>query len=65
MAISKDQIRKSLKFVHNDVVYYEYYEEVYILLYIGLRSSEFCGLTLKDIDLEHNQDHQLQRAAEG
>ena len=51
--------------MHNDVVYYEYYEEVYILLYIGLRSSEFCGLTLKDIDLEHNQDHQLQRAAEG
>lgn len=66
-AISKDQMRKFLKFVHDDVVYCKYYEVVYILFHTGLRISEFCGLTLKDIDLEHNTlniDHQLQRTAD-
>ena len=63
-AISKDQMRKFLKFVHDDVVYCKYYEVVYILFRTGMRISEFCGLTLKDIDLEKrivNIDHQLQR----
>lgn len=31
-AISKDQKRKFLKFVHDDVVYCKYYEVVYILI---------------------------------
>ena len=52
-AISKDQMRKFLKFVHDDVVYCKYYEVVYILFHTGMRISEFCGLTLKDIDLEN------------
>ena len=63
-AITKDQMRKFLKFVHDDVVYCKYYEVVYILFHTGMRISEFCGLTLKDIDLENktvNIDHQLQR----
>ena len=63
-AISKDQMRKFLKFVHDDVVYCKYYEVVYILFHTGMRISEFCGLTLKGIDLENriiNIDHQLQR----
>ena len=62
-AISKDQMRKFLKFVHDDVVYCKYYEVVYILFHTGMRISEFCGLTLKDIDFEKmtvNIDHQLQ-----
>ena len=66
-AISKDQMRKFLKFVHDDVVYCKYYEVVYILFYTGMRISEFCGLTLKDIDLEKrivNIDHQLQRTSD-
>ena len=50
--IYKDQMRKFLKFVHDDVVYCKYYEVVYILFHTGMRISEFCGLTLKDIDLE-------------
>ena len=36
----------------------------YILFHTGIRISEFCGLTVKDIDLEKkilNIDHQLQR----
>lgn len=65
-AISKDQMRKFLKFVHDDVVYCKYYEVVYILFHTGMRISEFCGLTLKDIDLNNNTiniNHQLQRTS--
>lgn len=42
----------------------KYYEVFYILFHTGLRISEFCGLTIKDIDLKNriiNIDHQLQR----
>ena len=66
-AITKDQMRKSLKFVHDDVVYCKYYEVVYILFHTGMRISEFCGLTLKDMDLQNktvNIDHQLQRTSD-
>lgn len=61
-AISRDQMKKFLKFVHDDNVYCKYYEVVYILFHTGMRISEFCGLILKDIDLENrtvNIDHQL------
>lgn len=63
-AISRDQMRKFLKFVHDDNVYCKYYEVFYILFHTGMRISEFCGLTIRDIDLEHNVvniDHQLLR----
>ena len=66
-AISRDQMKKFLKFVHDDNVYCKYYEVVYILFHTGMRISEFCGLTLKDIDLEKkvvNIDHQLQRTCD-
>lgn len=66
-ALSKDQMRKFLKFIHDDVVYCKYYEVVYILFHTGMRISEFCGLTLKDIDLQNktvNIDHQLPRTAD-
>lgn len=66
-AISRDQMKKFLKFVHDDNVYCKYYEVVYILFHTGMRISEFCGLTFKDIDLENrtvNIDHQLQRTCD-
>ena len=66
-AITKEQMRKFLKFIHDDNVYCKYYEVVYILFHTGMRISEFCGLTLKDIDLENriiNIDHQLLRTSE-
>ena len=65
-AVTREQMRKFLKFVHDDNVYCKYYEVVYILFHTGLRISEFCGLTLRDVDLENkilNIDHQLQRTA--
>ena len=66
-AITRDQMRKFLKFVHDDNNYCKYYEVVYILFHTGMRISEFCGLTISDIDFEHhliNIDHQLQRCAD-
>lgn len=42
----------------------KYYEVVFILFHTGLRISEFCGLTIHDIDFNRhvlNIDHQIQR----
>ena len=63
-AITREQMRQFLKFVSEDNVYCKYYEVVYILFHTGMRISEFCGLTLNDVDLENNIiniDHQLIR----
>ena len=43
----------------------EKYSLVYILFHTGMRISEFCGLTMNDIDFENhliNIDHQLIRS---
>ena len=66
-AVTREEMRKFLKFVHDDNVYCKYYEVVYIRFHTGMRISEFCGLTMRDIDLENkvvNIDHQLQRASD-
>ena len=66
-ALTRSQMNKFLKFVHYDNVYYKYYDVFYILFHTGLRISEFCGLTIKDIDMENriiNIDHQLQRTSQ-
>lgn len=56
-------MRKFLKLVHDDNIYCKYYKEVCILFHTELQISEFCGLTLQEVDLENkilNIDHQLQ-----
>ena len=66
-AVSRDQMRKFLKFIHDDNIYCKYYEVVYILFHTGLRISEFCGLTVSDIDLKNMKikvDHQLLRTSQ-
>ena len=66
-AVSRDQMRKFLKFIHDDNIYCKYYEVVYILFHTGLRISEFCGLTVRDIDLKNMKikvDHQLLRTSQ-
>lgn len=66
-AITKDQMNKFLKFVHEDNVYCKYYEVFYILFHTGMRISEFCGLTINDIDMENriiDINHQLQRTSD-
>lgn len=67
-AVSKEQMNKFLKFVHDDNVYCKYYEVFYILFHTGIRISEFCGLTLRDVDMKNkviNINHQLQRTSWG
>ena len=56
-AISRDEERKFLKFVEEDRHFCRYYDGIYILFKTGLRISEFCGLTLDDINFD---DHSLQ-----
>ena len=61
-ALSRAEERKFLEFVRTDSHFNRYYEGIYILFKTGLRISEFCGLTISDIDFqEHtiNVDHQL------
>ena len=61
--LSPMQEESLLSFVKSDKVYYKYYDELIILLGTGLRISEFCGLTDRDIDFENrtiNVDHQFQ-----
>ena len=67
-AVTREQMRKFLKFVHDDNVYCKYYEVVYILLHTGMRISEFCGLTIRDLDMENriiDINHQLLRTIYG
>ena len=40
-AISREQMRKFLKFVHDDVCYCKYYEVVYILFHTGCEFQNF------------------------
>lgn len=66
-ALTRDQMRRFLKFVHDDNVYCKYYEVVYILFHTGMRISEFCGLTIGDLDMEKriiDINHQLQRTSD-
>ena len=66
-AITREQMRRFLKFVHDDNVYCKYYEVVYILFHTGMRISEFCGLTIRDLDMENriiDINHQLQRTSD-
>lgn len=66
-AVSKKDMRRFLEFVKNDKHYSKYYEAFYVLFWTGMRISEFCGLTLDDVDLEKREiriDHQLQRSSE-
>lgn len=63
-AITRAQERAFLKFIQEDNCYRKYYDGIYILFNTGLRISEFCGLTISDIDFQNRRirvDHQLQR----
>ena len=63
-AITRAQERAFLKFIQEDNCYRKYYDGIYILFHTGLRISEFCGLTISDIDFQNKRirvDHQLQR----
>lgn len=63
-ALTQAQERKFLQFVKEDKHFKKYYEGIYILFKTGLRISEFCGLTVSDIDFKNHILHikrQLQK----
>ncbi len=66
-AITRKQERDLLKFIKEDRHFSRYYDAIYILFHTGLRISEFCGLTIPDIefsDMRIKIDHQLQRTSQ-
>ena len=55
-------------FIRRDKTYAKYYDEFVVLLGTGMRVSEFCGLTKRDLDFENRRirvDHQLVRERGG
>ena len=67
-AVTPRQERLFLDFIKGDKHYSQYYEGMYILFKTGMRISEFCGLTLSDVDMKGRKIHidkQLQRTREG
>ena len=62
--MTKEQESSLLDFMAGDTVYRKYRDEVIILLGTGLRISEFCGLTVDDVDMDGQKvlvSHQLLR----
>lgn len=51
-ALTQEELESLLDFIREDVVCSRYYDEIFILFHTGMRISEFCGLTDKDIDFE-------------
>ncbi len=67
-ALSESEKHDWMEFIRTDKTYSKYYDEFVVLLGTGMRVSEFCGLTLNDIDLDNrriNVDHQLLRERGG
>lgn len=53
-SLSEEQEQALLNFVKKDKELSKYYNGLFILLNTGLRISEFCGLTLDDIDFKNH-----------
>lgn len=49
-ALTKEQMEEYLDFVKNSKKLQKYWAPLYILFHTGMRISEFCGLTLKDVN---------------
>lgn len=65
-ALTPKQERRFLELVANDKHYQRYYDAFFILLNTGLRISEFCGLTVNDLDYKEGSirvNKQLQRSS--
>ena len=52
-ALTKSQMEEYLNFIKNSKKYPDYWEPLYILFHTGIRISEFCGLTIKDVDFQN------------
>lgn len=67
-AMTEDQQNTWMTFIKTDKTYSKYYDEFVVLLETGMRVSEFCGLTISDLDFKGRRirvDHQLVRERGG
>lgn len=67
-ALTDEQLAVWMDFIRGDKTYSKYYDEFVVLLETGMRVSEFCGLTRKDLDFKNRRirvDHQLVRERGG
>lgn len=68
LPLTEKQYSNLLEFVLTDRVFKKYYEEIVFLYETGVRVSEFCGLTIRDIDFvnkEFTVDKQLIKEKSG
>lgn len=56
-ALTPEQQKIFMSFVWNDSHYSRYYDEFNVLLGTGMRVSEFCGLTIDDLDFGNRRIH--------
>lgn len=54
-ALTEEQKMRFLEFIRNDSDFCKYYEPIVLLFESGVRISEFCGLTVQNIDMENRQ----------
>lgn len=60
--ITEKEMNLFLEFVNNHDKYKKYYNGIYILFNTGLRISELCGLTIRDVNMKEkiiHVNHQL------
>ena len=68
IAMTEEQQNTWMSYIREDKTYTKYYDEFVVLLGTGMRVSEFCGLTMSDLDFENRRirvDHQLVRERGG
>jgi site-specific recombinase XerD len=53
-AIQVDMMNKFLNFCSKDTHSAHCYEMIYVLFWTGMRASEFCGLTIDNLDMENH-----------
>ncbi len=67
-AMTREEQEIWMTFIREDRTYRKYYDEFVVLLGLGMRVSEFCGLTMSDLDFKRRRirvDHQLVRERNG
>lgn len=61
-ALTEEQMNSFLEFIRTNEEFSVYYNGIYVLFHTGLRISELCGLTKRDVNIRERTitvDHQL------